>query len=295
MADTPSTPPPAPAPIPNPTPTARPAGESHNPKREVHQVVFVTYPKLLFAWPILLLGFLLWPIGYPGHKSPTSAAGPSAPAVNVEAAAPTAAPEAGTAHVGKSHRLENLAWLYIWVVVFVIVAMGVDVNRNQFAFLVAIVGLMWIFGLWLRDVKGFTLFGDIYRWFADLDVQYDRNSALVVSILLAVPYGLMLIWGRFNDYWRITHNEFEHYSLGRMDDSLGRGAKTMRTEFPDMFELILGLAGTLIVRDATGQRELRRIQHVMFLPFIRRRLNKVLEQMAVTTIPATLEEEEQQN
>jgi hypothetical protein len=295
MADTPSTPPSAPAPTPSPAPLQTPATPAAPPKqaREVHQVVFITYPKLLFAWPILLLGFLLWPIGYAGHSEPAPA--PAAPAVATEAAAPAAAPESGTVHVGRSHRLENLAWLYIWVAVFVIVAMGIDVNRNQFAFLVVVVGLMWIFGLWLRDVKGFTLFGDVYRWFANLDVQYDRNSALVVSILLSVPYALMLIWGRFNDYWRITHNEFEHYSLGRMDDSLGRGAKTMRTEFPDMFELILGLAGTLIVRDASGQREIRRIQHVMFLPFVRRKLNKVLEQMAVTTLPGALEEEEQQN
>ncbi len=287
MSDTPTTPPSAPTPPSTPAPP--PHGESHPPRREIHQVVFVTYPKLLFAWPILLLGFLLWPIAYPAHLQPTTAPAASA-------AAPAAATEAPAAQTAKSHRLENLAWLYIWVAVFVIVAMGIDVNRNQFAFLVAVVGLMWVFGLWLRDVKGFTLFGDIYRWFANLDVQYDRNSALVISILLSIPYGLMLVWGRLNDYWRITHNEFEHYSLGRLDDSLGRGAKTIRTEFPDMFELILGMAGTLIVRDASGTREIRRIPHVMFLPLVRQKLNKILEQMAVTTLSGSIaEEEEQQN
>jgi len=113
---------------------------------------------------------------------------------------------------------------------------------------------------------------------------------LAVSIILLVPYLLMLLWGRINDRWRITHNEFEHYSFGRMDDSLGRGAKTIRTYYPDVFELLLGLAGTLIVYNATGTRELRRIPHVMLLPLVRKRLNRILETVSITT--AQMEEEE---
>jgi fatty acid desaturase len=101
----------------------------------------------------------------------------------------------------------------------------------------------------------------------------------------------MLAWARINDKWRITHNEFEHYSFGKMDDSLGRGAKTIRTSFPDVFELVLGLAGTLIVYNATGTKELRRVPHVMLLPFVRRRLNRILERTAITA--AAMEEEEE--
>lgn len=285
---------PAPAPAPSPSadaPKTNVGGEP--PKRpphhhEVHQVVFVTYPKLLFIWPILLMGYVLWPVAYPAHEAPPAAVSAEAPAASPAAAQP--AP--GTVHVGRSHRLEDIGWLYIWVVVIVILTMGIDVNRNQAAFLAAVILVIWGFGLWLRDVKGFTFFGDIYRWFANLDVQYDRNLGLVISILLSVPYAIMLMWGRFNDYWRITHNEFEHYAFGRLDDSLGRGAKTIRTEFPDMLELLLGMAGTLVVRDSSGQRELRRIPHVMFLPMVRKRLNLVLERMAVTTGAITEDDEE---
>ena len=100
---------------------------------------------------------------------------------------------------------------------------------------------------------------------------------------------------RINDRWRITHNEFEHYTFGKMNDSLGRGAKTIRTDFPDVFELLLGLAGTLIVYNASGTKELRRIPHVMFLPFVRRRLNKILERTAITAAAMEEEEEEDDN
>ena len=98
---------------------------------------------------------------------------------------------------------------------------------------------------------------------------------------------------RLNDSWRITHNEFEHRSFGRADDSLGRGAKNIRTSYTDILEFLLGLAGTLVVYDATGTRELRRIPHVALLPLVRRRLNRILEATAIVGLPTDEQEEEQ--
>ena len=273
-------------------------GPKHVPKKDVHQVVFVAYPKLLFIWPLILAGLALYPLGRPPE--------PTAPAtfeVVVDSAAQTAdvarVEDDGTRVTATqpakttSDRLETLGWIYIWIAVVVLLTLGINIDRNQAAFWVIFVALIWVLGVWLRDSKGFTLFGDIYRWFAGLDVQYNRDLGLALSVLMLVPYLLMIGWACINDRWRITHNEFEHYSFGKMDDSVGRGAKTIRTSFPDVFELLLGLAGTLIVYNATGTRELRRIRHVMFLPFVRKRLNKILERTAITT--AEMEEEEEED
>jgi hypothetical protein len=228
---------------------------------ETHEVVFVTYPKLLFVWPIILAGFVLWPLA--GWLSPE-------------------APNAS----------EGLGWIYIFITGLVLLTLGVDVDRNQAVFWIVLIIACWIGGRWLADVKGFTLFGNIYNWFASLDVQYHRNFGLALSIIMLVPFLLMVGWAYINDKWRITHNEFEHYAFGKMDDSLGRGAKTIRISFPDVLELLLGMAGTLVVYNATGTKELRRIPHVMFLPFVRKRLNKILEKTAVTA--AQMEEEEEE-
>ncbi|MCK4340632.1 MAG: hypothetical protein KAY37_02770 [Phycisphaerae bacterium] len=46
-----------------------------------------------------------------------------------------------------------------------------------------------------------------------------------------------------------------------------------------------------MVYNATGTKELRRIPHVMFLPFIRKRLNRILEKTAITA--GQMEEEEE--
>jgi hypothetical protein len=265
-------------------------------EKSPHEVVFTTYPKLLFIWPIILLGFLLYPFGRPPRVEagpdttpPAAAATEAAPAESADAE--TAAEDGASApRPGYSQRLETLGWIYLWVVV--LVGIGVDVDRNMAIFWIVLVALLIFLGLWLRDTRQFTLFGDIYRWFDNLDLRYNRNAGLALSIVMLVPYLVMLLWARFNSRWRITHNEFEHYAFGKMDDSLGRGAKTIRTNFPDIFEFILGFgAGTLIVFNATGTRELRRIPHVMFLPMVRKRLNQILETTAVTA--AQLEEEEE--
>lgn len=268
------------------SPAAPAAARQH----AVHQVVFVTYPKLLFVWPLVLAGLVFWPFG-------ARPAEPAPAAVTVAQPGPGEGTDKppSVAATPPCRRLEILGWVYIWIAVLVLMTLGVDVDRNVAAFWVILFGGLYVLGMWLHDVKGFTLFGNIYRWFASLDVQYDRNLGLALSLVLLVPYVIMLIWGRFNDRWRITHNEFEHYSLGRMDDSLGRGAKTVRTVFPDVFELLLGLAGTLIVYNASGTRELRRIPHVMFLPLVRRRLNKILERTAITMAQAEDEEDDEED
>lgn len=228
-------------------------------RRSQHEVVFYTYPKLLFAWPLVAAGFLLAPL------SGTSLASPAA-----------------------------LGWIYGMLVVLTIVTMGIDINRNTAAFWLVVIICCWFAVLWLRDVKGLVIFSHIYQFFRALDVTYQRDAGLLVSIWLSVVYVLMLAWSRVNSMWRVTHNEFEHYSLGRADDSLGRGAKRIRTEYPDLFEVLVCLAGDLIIFDSSGKRILRRIPNIPFLPFKHRRIDQILQVTLVTTeaTPAQLEEEE---
>lgn len=215
-------------------------------KEHVHSVSFVAYPKLLFIWPLILVGFVFWFIPDPAGSS------------------------------------EALGWAYITVALIVVLTLGVDIDRNQAIFWFVLIGLFWFIGLWLRDAQNIPVLSWIVNAARSFGVKYDRGLGLGLSVVLVIPYTLMLLFAWINDRWRITHNEFEHYSFGRRDDSLGRGAKTIRSEYPDVLEMLLGAAGTLIVYNASGQQELRRIPHVLFLPWVRKRLNRVLETMAVS-------------
>jgi len=225
-------------------------------------VVFYSYPKLLFAWPLIAVGPLFWLITWAGANGPGS--------------------------------LEVLGWLYLFLTIIVVLTIGVDVERNYAAFWGVIFVALFFVGKWLATFETFKWgLGNLYQWFADMNVQYDANFGLSMSLFLALPYAVMLIWSRLQHKWRITHNEFEQYSWGRADDSLARGAKRVRSTYPDILELLLCGAGTLIVYSATGRSELRRIHNVPLLFMVRDRINRLLEQTAVTTQEqAILEAEE---
>ena len=215
--------------------------------KQRHEVTFYTYPKFLFCWPLIVMGFLLWPFAHYEWIS-----------------------------------LESLAWVYGVTVVLVVMTMGLDINRNYTAFWIAVIVGLWMMVLWLGG-KGVTLFADIYAFFRDLDPHYSANVGLIVSIPLLICYGIMWLWTRINCRWRITHNEFEHYQFGRMDDSLARGAKRIRSSYPDLLELLVCLAGDLVIYDSTGKRVIRRITNVPLLPLVKRKINTILEATAVTT------------
>ncbi|MEM8737495.1 MAG: hypothetical protein AAGG38_03315 [Planctomycetota bacterium] len=210
-------------------------------------MVFHTYPKLIFVWPIIAAGYLLWPLaGY------------------------------------WELNLEVVGWVYLLAVSLVLLTMGIDLERDHAVFWLVVFLALFFLGKWLdASLDRFTGLGDLYRFFANRDVRYDPALGFCLSFLLTPPYVAMLIYARLQHRWRITHNEFEHYAWGRADDSLARGAKRVRSTFPDLLELLLCGAGTLVVYSATGRTELRRIPHVPMIFLVRRRINRLLEATAV--------------
>lgn len=263
---------------------------NNNLDTNTHEVVFYTYPKYIFCWPLIALGFIMAMIPAGKPVMITADAGlkkanvdPCAVAVDITPEESTTSDKETAADQLKTHfpRLEVMAWIWGIALVIILLTLGFDLNRNYTVFWLVLIGAVWMLILWLKDARSVTIFGDIYHFFADLNPQYSRPFGFMVSIVLLVFWAIMWIWSRLNSKWRITHNEFEHYQFGRMDDSLARGAKRVSTTYPDFFELLLCLAGELIIFDPSGRRELRRIPHVPLLPIVRRKIDKILETTAV--------------
>ncbi len=238
------------APAPEPA-DRRPLSSDGRPVRgvtpPVDEVTFHSYPKLIYAWPLIVAGIAFWFL--PGSLS-----------------------DAWEAALG---------WAYLFLVLVTLTTLAIDLERN-YAFVWAVLFALFFFaGKWLYSAYDIPVFESLFGFFFQLNTRYDRGFGLALAILLSFPYVVMLVWVRLNSRWRITHNEFEHYAWGRADDSLARGAKRVRSTYPDLLELLLCGAGTLVVYSANGSRELRRIPNVPMLFRVRRKLNLLLESQQV--------------
>lgn len=222
-------------------------------KSNISEVVFHAYPKLILAWPLIVIPWILWAL------------------------------------LGVGVSEETLGWFYIATITFVVLAMGVDIERNHAFLWTVILALFSFVGLWLQE-KEIADYLNLIKHFRDMDIAFDPRLGILISIFLAVPYLVMYLWTRIQHKWRFTHNEFEHLSFGRQDLSLARGAKTVRSSYPDILELILCLSGTLVVYDARGAKVLQRIENVPMLPFVRKKIDIILETTSVTTDAAMMED-----
>lgn len=218
-------------------------------------VIVHSYSPFIFTWPLILLGYLFYPaVGQ--HWMSAEAAG----------------------------------WIYITALIIVLLTMGIDINRNVTIFWIVFVLGSW-FGIILLHDRGITLFSSMGRFMAAMRPTWSPDLGLATSILMTIFFGLVVGNAWLNDRWRFIHGEIEHWSFGRNDDSMGRGAKVISTSYPDTLELLLMLSGTITIYNAQKTLVLARIPRVPLLPFRVNAINRLLEAVQVTPASAALDEE----
>ena len=210
--------------------------------RVPREIVFHAYPRLIFAWPIILLGFLLYPLDAYGLVRP-----------------------------------DILAWLWGSTLFVVILTLGVHVNRNLSLFWAVLGSATWLLGIYLRDVRGFAPLSGLSQFVADLNPPYPRHAALAFSVALLVPYVLCWAGARIDEKWVLTHYEVERRRKFSQRESLPRGGLTIDAQYNDMFKFIFGFGGgSLRILDREGN-VLREIRWVFFLPRVRQRIDEIVE------------------
>lgn len=224
-------------------------------------IVLHAYPQFVFAWPVIVFGFLFAAIQSAG----------------------------GIGEAGQS----VIAWIYITILCLVMLAMGVDLGRNSSIFcLVLFVG--GLFGiLWLQSAYNVTFFQRIGEFLRNLQPSISSAAMVATSIVLTLIYIMMVVMAMINDRWRITHNEIEHRMFGHKDDATGRGAKRVMARYPDVLELLICCSGTIEVYSSLGTQKLATIKNVPFLPFRMKTISRILETTSVEGAVAGEEEQEE--
>lgn len=215
-------------------------------RKDVSQIVFYSYPKFLYAWPLIVLALVFPLLG--DVISP-----------NVE------------------------GWIFVIALLTVLMAMGFDLSRNlTISWGVTLIASVFCV-MWLKDVKNVIFFSEIGHHLASKSPVISRDWQYVFALFGGILYVIMFLDSRINQRWRISHNEIEHFAMLSKDDSLGRGAKRIITSYPDFLELLLCGAGTIQIYSAQGGVLLRSIPNVPWLIFRSGRISRILEATEVST------------
>jgi len=226
-------------------------GEDMHPK--TGRIVLYEFPKAIFLWPLIPLGFISWAL----------------------------------AHLGTDP--ETLGWIYLSVFSFVLVAVTVDVDRNT-ALVLVLVAIIFILGGLFAASRAIPIFGWISQRLANLDITFHQGMAWFFTVLSGVLVGYSLLWALFNGKWLVTPNEIQHFSIGKQDYAIARAAKSVVIRYSDYLEFLIGFSGSIVVLRPNSQEALYEIPHVLFLPWKKHLLDRLLELREVTT--AQIEDDE---
>ena len=209
------------------------------------QIVFYSYPKYLYTWPVIFLA-VLFPL------------------------------------LGNLISPQVEGWIFVIAMLTVLMAMGFDLTRNlTISWGVTIIAGVFCL-LWLKDAKNVVFFSQIGHHLATQVPLVSHGWYYLFSLFGGILYLIMVIDVHINQRWRISHNEIEHFAMLSKDDSLGRGAKRFITSYPDFLELLLCGAGTIQIYSAQGGILLRRIPNVPWLFFRSKRISQILESTEVS-------------
>ena len=210
------------------------------------EIVFYSYPKYLYTWPLILLA-VLFPL------------------------------------LGDLVSTKIEGWVFLITLLTVLMAMGFDLSRNlSISWGVTIIASVFCI-LWLKDVKNVVFFSEIGHRLASRTPTLSSDWQYLFALFGGALYCIMFIDVRINQRWRISHNEIEHFSMLSKDDALGRGAKRVITSYPDFLELLLCGAGTIQIYSAQGGMLLRSIPNVPWLFFRSSKISRILESTEVSS------------
>ena len=237
----------SPAPV---VPPDQPVPESGRPELP-NSVYLVSYPKIIFLYPTVLVSFLcalfLWIRGgIPADAVVTSAA--AQPAAAAEADAPAAAPAA----VGHTYQYW-CARIFLAVLGFNLVVISFEFPRTT--------SLTWFFAISTVCLAALFLFS-FYENLAPallqgvLSVKPMANGSfyMIFTAIMLVLFVAVLVSRRV-DYWEVRGNELLHHH-GFLSNLERFNAPNLRIdkEITDLFEYVLLRSGRLIIHCSNERR-----------------------------------------
>jgi len=214
-----------PAAVIQPGVVAPPVAENPAASEPMHFIHFTAYPSFVVVWPMIFLGILFAVLNevMPGHY-----------------------PE----HIAST--------LWMFMLFAVLIALGFDFDSSETAMIV-MTAVVIVLSL---QLVAFEWELPVFAWIVEhlrmLEVRVSSHTMLAVSIVLAVPYLLMMLFCRLNNHWMVVPGKLIRKTFGKSEEEIPiNSTKTVNYHFYDMMMrwLCFG-AGHLIVATDKGERKI---------------------------------------
>ncbi len=221
-------------------------------RTKVDEIVLYSAPPAFYLWIVLAVGFALKFL-VPAYASPL---------------------------VG--------GWIYIFTLLFFILALLYDMNLKKLSLTTLIVAVIWLFAKYMENLRDIAILGPLLHHFAALEPKYDHGTVSVLSWLLLIPWVLSLFEMVLNRKKKFSPNEIAEFHFGEGSELTDRSGLRFVTKYRDVLETVLGLGGGDLLAVDNHQTVIKRYENIVGLWFNWEKLDRILHQRA------TLLDEEQQ-
>jgi hypothetical protein len=226
----------------------------HSPHAKTQEMVVYTVHRAFFLWALIAAGFVGAAVV---HHYPSSAG--------------------------------FLGWVYVWVMLYTFVTLLFDVGTARFFLWAGIFGFVWVVSKYFEELKNVPVLSPVLGHLRQLHPRLEPGFVTVMSWLLLGPWVGALVHSFTNGRKRFTPNEIGEWFLGDGSELTDRSGLKFRTRYRDLLETFLGLgSGDLLAVDGSGT-VVKRWENVLFLYFIWKKLDEVLDQRSavVDSAPET--------
>lgn len=181
------------------------------------------------------------------------------------------------------------AWIFIFTLLFFILALLYDMSLKKLVLCSLIVAVIWLFAKYMEDLRHITIIGPVVHHFAALDPQYDSGTMLVISWLLLIPWVCSLFEMVFNRKKKFSPNEIAEFHFGEGSELTDRSGLRFVTRYRDVLETVLGFGGGDLLAVDNHQVVIKRYENIVGLWFHWEKLDRIFHQRA------TLVDEEEED
>ena len=182
-----------------------------------------------------------------------------------------------------------MTWTFLVVLSINLVVLGFDFPRTT-SLTLFFVGVAAVLGAVLLVIYFPNVLPTLTDWITSIHPQANAPFYWIVSIVLAVIFGLVLVNRRF-DYWEVRPNELLHHH-GVLSDLERFPSPHLRVEkeINDIFEYMLMGAGRLILQPS-GERKAIVLDNVPWISHKEKEITKLLGALQVQVREADHDEQ----